>query len=439
MSVQVQITEKSPVARELRITVPADQVTRTWNAVLQQYVDQANIPGFRKGKAPRQMVEKQFMQRIMQDSLQRTISESYREALMEVKLMPLAQPDIQPETKEFFPEKEFTFTAAFEVPPKIELKKYKGLKLEVPRSVFEEKQVEAELDYLRKSTASVVPVEGRTTVQQGDLLKLDFEGFDPEGAPLEGAKGSDFQLEIGAKQMIPGFEEALIGAHMNQDHEFEITFPADYHHVPFAGKPAKFKVHVREISEKKLDAMDDLWAKKLDQPSLDALKNEVRESIKSRSERQFEEERKAILVQELVKLNEITAPQVMVQQQLSHLVQTMRTRLTQQGAPEAKVSEILMGNLERLKTMAESQVKAELLVHEVARQEQIALTEEELDEHLKKWQQNADMPLTDLKARLMQEGSLDSIRHELTDEKVYNFLIREASVKEIARAQASEP
>jgi trigger factor len=262
---------------------------------------------------------------------------------------------------------------------------------------------------------------------------MDYAGFDEAGAPLPQTQGQGYTVELGSKSLIPGFEEGLVGVKVGETREVPVEFPKDYSFEALRGKKAKFTVNVKDIKSRKLPDMTAEWLKEVGGDGTDTveqLKNKIRQDMEHHHVKHFEEDVRAALRRELVKENTFFAPPSLVQMQYDSLVENLKQRLERERMGPAQVEDILKKNEKDLRDAADHQVRASLIIHEICRQENLTVTEQDVEDGLKKWAQTADTNIERVRELARREGWLDSMRQELLDEKVYGFLKAHATIDE---------
>ena len=328
MSLQVERLEHNMA--KLTIEVPAEEVEKALQAAYLKERGKISLPGFRKGRVPRQMIEKMYGPEVFYDeAANRMISEAYAKAYDECELELVSQPKI--EITQLEKGKEFIFTAEVAVKPEVKLGEYKGLKVDKVSTRVTQKEVDEEIDKERERNARTIDVTDRA-VQDKDQITLDFEGF-VDGVAFEGGKASDYPLTIGSGAFIPGFEDQLIGANIDEEKEINVTFPEEYQAKELAGKAAVFKCTVHSIKAKELPELDDEFVSDVSEKSetVDAYKAEVKAKIKERKENEGKQKREDQSVEQAVANAEMDIPEAMISFQSRQMVDDFARRIMQQG------------------------------------------------------------------------------------------------------------
>ena len=398
MSLQVERLEHNMA--KLTIEVPAEEVEKALQAAYLKERGKISLPGFRKGRVPRQMIEKMYGPEVFYDeAANRMISEAYAKAYDECELELVSQPKI--EITQLEKGKEFIFTAEVAVKPEVKLGEYKGLKVDKVSTRVTQKEVDEEIDKERERNARTIDVTDRA-VQDKDQITLDFEGF-VDGVAFEGGKASDYPLTIGSGAFIPGFEDQLIGANIDEEKEINVTFPEEYQAKELAGKAAVFKCTVHSIKAKELPELDDEFVSDVSEKSetVDAYKAEVKAKIKERKENEGKQKREDQSVEQAVANAEMDIPEAMISFQSRQMVDDFARRIMQQGMTMEQyfqftgLSEEKM--MEEFKPEAEKRIRTRLTLEAIVAAENIEVSEERLDEDLQKMADSYKMEVDKLK------------------------------------------
>ncbi|WP_163970152.1 trigger factor [Oceanobacillus halotolerans] len=413
----------------LTIEVSAEEFDRALDKAFQKVKKDVQIPGFRKGKIPRNIFEKRFgVEALYQDAVDIVLPDAYMKAVEETGIEPIAQPEVDIETIE--QGQDLVFTAKVEVKPEVTLGEYKGLEVEEQSVEVTDEDVDHELEHQREHHAELI-VKEDGTVEEGDTVVMDFEGF-IDGEAFDGGKAEDHSLEIGSGQFIPGFEEQLIGKSAGEETEIQLTFPEDYHAEELAGKEATFKVKIHEIKEKELPELDDEFAKDVDEEveSLDELKKKKKEQLEEQKKQEAENEKRETLVTKASDNAEATIPDAMVQTELDRMMQEFEQRLQMQGMTldmyfqfsgqdEAALKD-------QMKEDAEKRVKTNLTLEAIFEKENLEVTDEDVNAELENM---ASMYGTDVEQlKQMLGGNTDAIKEDMKFKKAIDFLVDESKV-----------
>ena len=428
MSLQVEKLEHNMA--KLTIEVSAEDVEKALQAAYLKERSKISLPGFRKGKVPRQMIEKMYGPEVFYDeAANHMISEAYGKAYDECELDIVSQPKVA--ITQLEKGKPFIFTAEVAVKPEVTLGEYKGLKVDKVSTRVTQKEVDEEIDKERDRNARTIEVTDRA-VQDKDQVILDFEGF-VDGVAFEGGKGENYPLTIGSGAFIPGFEEQLIGAEIGKETEVNVTFPEEYQAKELAGKEAVFKCTVHEIKAKEIPELDDEFVSDVSEKSetVDAYKAEVKAKIKERKERQGRQKKEDQAVEQAVANAEIDIPEPMIDLQTKQMADDFARRIMQQGMSLEQyfqftgLSEEKM--MEEFRPQAEKRIRTRLVLEAVAAAENIEVSDERLDEELKKMADSYQMEVEKLK-EFMGDNEKQQMKEDIAVQEAVT-LIADAAVE----------
>lgn len=428
MSLQVENLEHNMV--KLTIEVPAEDVEKALQASYLKQRKQMNLPGFRKGKVPRQMIEKMYGPEVFYDeAANQIIPEAYSKAYDECELELVSQPQI--DVVQMEKGKPFIFTAEVAVKPEVTLGEYKGLKVEKGSARVTAKEIDEEIDKEREKSARTIDVTDRA-VQDKDQVVLDFEGF-VDGEAFEGGKGENYPLTIGSGSFIPGFEEQLIGAEIDKELEVKVTFPEEYQAAELAGKDAVFKCTVHEIKAKELPELDDEFASEVSEcETLEAYKAEVKKNIKERKEREAKEKKENQAVEQAVENAQMDIPQAMIDMQVKQMRDDFARRIQQQGLSMEQYFQFTGMTAEKMeeemRPQADKQIKTRLVLEAVVKAENIEVSDERLDEELQKMAEAYQMEVDKLK-EFMGDNEKKQIKQDIAVQEAVTVLA-DAAVEE---------
>ncbi|MBT2685800.1 trigger factor [Bacillus sp. ISL-37] len=422
MSAKVEKREGNQTV--LTIELDAEKVNQGLDAAFKKVVKQINVPGFRKGKMPRQMFEKRFgVESLYQDAIDILLPEAYANAIVETGIEPVDRPEIDVEQIE--KGKSLIIKATVTVKPEVKLGEYKGLEVEAFDTNVTDEEVENELKAMQEKQAELV-VKEEGTAENGDSVVIDFEGF-VDGEAFEGGKAENYALELGSGSFIPGFEEQLVGLATGEEKDVEVTFPEEYHAAELAGKPATFKVKLHEIKGKELPALDDEFAKDADEEveTLEELKTKIKDRLAHDKAHQKEHFERDTVVEKAAANAEIEVPESMIDTEIDRMVNEFEQRLQMQGMnldlyyqfsgqDEAALRE-------QMKEEAATRVRVNLTLEAIAKAENIEVTDEEVNAELQKMSEMYNMTADQIQAAL--GGSLDGIKGDLQLKKAVDFLV----------------
>lgn len=407
----------------LTIEVDAETVNKGIDEAFKKVVKTINAPGFRKGKMPRVLFEKQYgVESLYQDALDIILPTAYGAAVEETKIVPVDAPEINIE--QFEKNKVLIFTAKVVVKPEVQLGDYKGLEVEEKNAAVTDEDIENELKALAERHAELV-VKEEGTLEAGDTAVIDFEGF-LNGEAFEGGKGENYSLVIGSGTFIPGFEEKLIGLATGEEKEIELTFPEEYHSEELAGKPTVFKVKLHEIKTKVLPAFDDEFAKDVNEEvdSIEALKAKITADLTESKAREAEMSLRDELVLKAVENATIDLPEVMVETEIDRMVKDFENRLQSQGMNLELYAQFSGQTVEALreqmKDEADKRVRVNLVLEAIVAAENFEITEEDVTAELEKMAAMYNMPVDQIKQLL---PNLEGVQEDLKMRKAVEFLV----------------
>ncbi len=366
----------------LTIEVEAAEVTKAVNKAAKRLANRVNIPGFRKGKAPRIIVERHVgTDALMQEAFDLIAPQAFDNALKEQKIEPVTRPNIDIVTLE--DGKDLVFKATVTPRPEVKLGDYKGLKVEKQVAEVKDEDVEKQIKNFQDRQGKMVDAPEGAAVENGDFTTLNFEGF-VDGTPFEGGKGEDYPLQIGSGSFIPGFEDQLVGAKIGEEKEVNVTFPEEYHSKDLAGKAAMFKCTIKSIKRKELPEINDELAKKVSKfDTLDELKADIRKNLEENAERKAENDQKSAAIEQATNNIQVDIPAVMIDNRVTAMIQEMVMRLEQQGMKLEQYLQYAGTDIAKIREdyreTAEKNVKTDLMLEEVAKAEDIKVEAKDLD------------------------------------------------------------
>ena len=425
MSLQVEKLEHNMA--KLTVEVAAEDVEKALQAAYLKQRKQINIPGFRKGKVPRQMIEKMYGPEVFYDeAANNMIPDAYAKAYDESELDIVSQPKI--EVVQMEKGKPFIFTAEVATKPEVTLGDYKGLKVDKVSTRVTQKEVDEEIEKERERNARTIEVTDRA-VQDKDEVTLDFEGF-VDGVAFEGGKGEDYPLTIGSGSFIPGFEEQLIGAEIDKEVEVNVTFPKEYHSEELAGKDATFKCTVHTIKAKELPELDDEFASEVSEcETMDAYRAEVKKNIKERKERTGKEKKENQAVDQAIENAQMDIPEAMIEFQVRQMADEFARRIQQQGLTVEQYFQFTGMTaekmMEEMRPQAEKSIKTRLVLEAIVKAENIEVSDERVEEELTKMAEAYQMEVEKLK-EFMGENEKKQIKEDLAVQEAITLLVNES-------------
>lgn len=425
MSLQVEKLEHNMA--KLTVEVAAEDVEKALQAAYLKQRKQINIPGFRKGKVPRQMIEKMYGPEVFYDeAANNMIPDAYAKAYDESELDIVSQPKI--EVVQMEKGKPFIFTAEVATKPEVTLGDYKGLKVDKVSTRVTQKEVDEEIEKERERNARTIEVTDRA-VQDKDEVTLDFEGF-VDGVAFEGGKGEDYPLTIGSGSFIPGFEEQLIGAEIDKEVEVNVTFPKEYHSEELAGKDATFKCTVHTIKAKELPELDDEFASEVSEcETMDAYRAEVKKNIKERKERTGKEKKENQAVDQAIENAQMDIPEAMIEFRVRQMADDFARRIQQQGLTVEQYFQFTGMTaekmMEEMRPQAEKSIKTRLVLEAIVKAENIEVSDERVEEELTKMAEAYQMEVEKLK-EFMGENEKKQIKEDLAVQEAITLLVNES-------------
>lgn len=438
MRASVAKIEKNRV--QLEIEVDAPELDKALEQAYRKLVKKYTVPGFRKGKTPRRLLENYLGKAPFYDeALDLVVPEAYKDAVEETKIEPIDKPDV--ELVQLEEGQPLIFKVTVDVKPEVELGEYKGLELTAKEVNITEQDINNYLETLQKRTARLVAVEDGV-VQEGDTVQIDFEGF-IDGEAFPGGKGENFSLEIGSGTFIPGFEEQLVGAHVDEERELHVTFPSEYHQENLAGKEATFKVKVLGIKRKEFSPIDDEFAKDVSEfETLEELRQDVENKLKETAQ---ESRKRALKNQATTKATEnasVEVPLVMVDRRIDSMVRGLEQRLVSQGVDFEKYLEYTGATVEttrdNFRAQAEFDVKSELVLEAIAKAEGLTVEQEEIDREIERMARAYGQKPEVMQGLMNAQGGTESLKYDMLLNKAVEFLVANAVVTEPAEPVSAE-
>ena len=432
MSLQVEKMEKNMA--KLTIEVSAEDLDKAMQNAYQKAKGRISIPGFRKGKAPRKMIEQMYGKGVfLEDAANALIPEHYSKALAECDLEIVSQPKI--DVTQVEPGKPFIFTAEVATKPEVTLGDYKGL--EVPKSETEvtDEEVEAELKKEQEKNSRTITVEDRAA-ENGDTATIDFEGF-VDGEAFEGGKGTDYPLTIGSGSFIPGFEEQLVGANIGEEKEVNVTFPEDYQAAELAGKPAVFKCTVKKIEVKELPELDDEFAKDVSEfDTLEEYKADIKKNLEEKKADAAKRAKEDAAVDAAVANATMEIPDAMLDTQVNQMIDDFARRMQSQGLTMDQYMQFTGTTLaslqEQMKPQALKRIQTRLVLEKIAEAEAIEIADEKIDEEINKMAEMYKMEADKLK-EMLGDAEKEQMKKDMAVQEAVTILADAA--KEVEKTE----
>lgn len=447
MEISVSVEKASSVSRKLTIKVPANIVADRFARGLQEVAKTAKLKGFRPGMVPLPMVKKMYGEDVRHHVFHKLVDESYAVALKQEKIQAIGQPQIDTaESKKSATHdhddhsghvldetKELTFTATVDIMPEIEVKGYTGLSVSRGNDAVSDADLQKSVDDMLASQASLDPTDETYTAKKGDFVDLEFKGGIVTDKGLEEHPGMSGQrmIEIGSNQLIEGFEENLIGMKKAEKKTFKVPFPKDYFEKEMAGKMSEFSVTVHEVKTKSLPKLDDELAKQVGFENVADLKAKAKEQLETEKKGETERKFRSDLLAQLIEKNTFDVPAALVQAQTRALANDVATNLKNQGFNDGMIQEALMSEMANLKTRAENQVRASLILEAISKKENLGVEAKDVEAELTQMAKN--MSVDETKIREFYHSNprrRDDLEFRLREEKTMKFLIEKSKVKQ---------
>ena len=422
----VEKLENNVVSFEFVVT--ADQFEDAIQKAYKKNVGKITIQGFRKGKAPRAIIERYYGKEVFyEDAINIALPDAYDKAVEENNLYPVDRPEVDVKG-EIKAGSDIVFTAKVTVKPEFELGEYKGVEVEGAHYAVTDDDVDAEIEKLRERNSRLVPVEDRP-VQADDIANIDYEGF-VDGVAFEGGKGEGFDLTIGSGQFIPGFEDQLVGRNAGEEFEINVKFPEEYHAEELKGKDAVFKVKINSIKFKELPELDDEFVQDVSEfETLDEFKKDTREKLTAANEEREKNENEHSVVDAVCANTQIDIPEAMINSQIDTMIRDMDMQLRYQGITLEQYMQFTGQTMdavrEQYKPEAEKSVKTTLVLEKVADVENFEITDEDVENEYSRICEENGMKPEDVKKYI----SVDSIKERLKAQKAIEFLVNNANIK----------
>ena len=425
MSLQVEKLENNTA--KLTIEVPAEEFDKAIMKAYQKNKNKFNVPGFRKGKVHYAMVEKMYGAAVFyEDAANYVIPDAYANAATESELEIVARPDIN--VTQIEKGKPFIFEAEVTLKPEIKLGKYKGVKVEAMDTTVTDEDVQAELDKVKEQNARLVAADDKA-VEDGDQTTIDFEGF-VDGEAFEGGKGEDYPLTIGSHSFIDTFEEQLIGKKVGEEVEVNVTFPEEYQAKELAGKPAMFKVTIKEIKVKEYPEIDDDFAQDVSEfDTLDEYKADIKKNLEDKKTQEAEADKESKVIEAIVKDSEMDIPEKMIEAQAQQMLEEFAQNIAMQGISFEQYLQFTGATVDQLREQvtpqAKARVESSLVLEAIVKAEKIEATDEEFDEEVKKMAERYQMEVDKIN-ELLSDDDKNNIKADICAKKAAKLVVEKA-------------
>ena len=428
MNCKVEKTENANEVK-LEITVEAEKFENAMKKVYFQNAKYFNIPGFRKGKAPMNIVEKYYGAQIFyEDAFNEVATEAYEEALTENKIDVVSRPEV--DIAQMEKGKDLIFTAVVQTKPEVKLGKYKGIEIQKVEYKVDKKDVDHELEHMQEHNSRLVTVDDRP-LENGDTATIDFEGF-VDGVAFEGGKAEGHELEIGSGTFIPGFEEQLIGMELENEKEIKVTFPKEYFSKDLAGKDATFKVKLHDIKKKELPELDDEFAKDVSEfDTLEELKKSIKEKLTKNKEQREKYETEEAVLKAVCEDSKLDIPSGMIELEIDNMLKDFEQRLSYQGLNLEQYLKMIGKTEEEMRKEYEPQaieaIKSRLVLEAIMKAEKIEASEEEIKAKMEEMAKSYGKDVEELSKN---ENLKNYLAEGIKSEKALEFIVNNAKVTE---------
>lgn len=424
---QIQVTEG--LQRKLNVEVSAETVKSAFNKVYNNIQKHVEIKGFRKGKAPLTTIKTMYKDRVQGDVAQDLISAHYPQALKEQNVEPVNYPEF--EFDDPSENKEFAFTAIFDVRPEVKLKKWEGLTVEKEKFNFDNSRVEQVINNIRNSKATQEDVLEVRPAQMGDISVIDFEGF-VDGKALENGTGKEHHLELGSKQFIEGYEEGIVGMKVGETKTISLKFPDPYHSAELAGKPVDFKVTLRGLKKRVLPELTDELLKTIgSNQTVEDFKKTIIADIEQSDKKRIEDNFKNRLLKKLVEANPVDVPNSLLKEQKASLVEDFKKRMTDQGMQPAEFEAYVQKWDADFAKTANEMIQSSFLIDKIATEHDLICKKEDLDQRFDEYAKQTGIELARIKEWYSKPEQMSRLTYMITEEKVIKLLTEKAKIVEV--------
>ena len=427
----------SPVKKKLLIQIDSKEVDKKLNQAYGEIRKTAKIPGFRPGKVPRKILETYFGNQVIDDVTRGLISESFPKAVDEIKTFPLGQPILEKEALK--QGQDFNYSAIIEVRPEFEVKDYLGLDVEKELFSISEEDVQKRLEEIREANGKMASIEEERQIRDGDFVIVDYEGFE-DGQLVEDVKSSNLLVKVGKNDFHPKFDEALIGLKKEDETEVDIDFEEDFYHTKLAGKSVNFKIKIVDIKELVLPELNDEFASNLgaDLKDLDSLKDELKKAITSQEEKRIDGELKGRLLEKISEGIVFELPEVLIDAEIDFSARRLNDNLERSGSSLEKAGISEAGLRKEFRPASEKRVREMLILDRIAKQDQIDIDDDDLEEGYGKLAESMGQDIETIKKYYEARGQVDALKEELMKEKTLNYLVDHANISEVERDALSQ-
>lgn len=430
---KTNIESLSTLQRKLNVEVPAALVQSSFNKIFTGIQRDVTIKGFRKGKAPITTIKTMYGDKVKQDVVQDLIQKHYSMALVEHKVEPVSYPEF--EFEDPTENKDFAFSATFDIRPSINLKKYEGLEVEKQKYIFDTSKVDQVLENIRASRATFETVSENRAVKHLDIAVIDFEGT-VNGKTLEGGTGTDHHLEVGAKQFIEGFEDGVVGMKVGDVKTLNLKFPTPYHSDELAGQSVDFKVTLKSIKAKVLPELTNEFLATLGGPSdLEGLKKTIQDDLEQSEKKKIEDAFKNNLLKKLVEQNPVDVPASLQKEQKASLIEDFKKRMSEQGMSDTEFQQYVQKWDADFDKSAADMIQSSFLIDAIATKHDLICKKEDLENKFAEYAKQTGIEMTRIKEFYSKPEQMSRLTYMITEEKVVAFLTSSANIKEVEKLE----
>ena len=434
MKAQIQVTEG--LQRKLNVEIPADEVKTAFNKVYNDIQKRVQIKGFRKGKAPISTIKTMYKDAVQSDVAQDLIQNHYPQALKDQNVEPINYPEFEFEDPS--ENKDFSFTAIFDIRPEVKLKNWEGLEVEKEKFILDSSRVDQVINNIKNSRATFEPVLEVRGAAMGDVAVFDFDGF-VDGKPLENGSGRAQQLELGSKQFIEGYEEGMVGMKVGETRTLTLKFPDPYHSAELAGKPVEFKVTLNELKKKVLPEITDELLKTIgSNQTVEEFKKTVADDIEQTETKRIDDAFKNRLLKKLVEANPVDVPASLLKDQKAALIEDFKKRMKDQGMPDGEFDAyVTKWDADFAKSAAEM-IQSSFLVDKLAIDNDLVCKKEDVDAKFEEYAKQTGIELARIREWYSKPEQMSRLTYMITEEKVIKLLTEKAKIKFVDAKELKE-
>lgn len=423
---KVSIDDISSTEKKIEVVIPKEKVKEKRNFIFNQFKQGASIKGFRPGKAPNHLIESMYGNNIKEEVISKLVSESFEDAINETSLTPINRPDITP--GEINTEDDFKYSAVFEILPEFELSDYTGLNLKKDKNEVEQKDVDEALKRISENQAQSKLIEEDRPAKDGDYVFIDYEGILEDGTTIDDLKKENVRFLLGKKQLIPEFEENILGKKAGEESNFPVSYPEEFAIKEAAGKTVKFNLKVKEIHERILPDLDDDFAKDLGFEDLNDLKKKIEEDISAQYEQSANAKLKQDIIEILEKDNIIDLPESLVKNEEHRLKHQFANDMQSQGMQMPEINEEVST---KFNEKAISSVKSSIILNRIAQKENIEATTKEVNDRVKQIADSYQVPFETVREAYEKNNMLENFESAIIEQKVIDLIIEKANIEEV--------